>query len=145
MNAQVRTMRMGITILLAAYWLALFVATHIPRVPQELTLPGGDKWQHFVAYAGLAFLLAFRQSFGALLTWKRAAAVVGIVALYGVVDELSQIPVGRHADLLDWLADVIGASGGTALLAGLRGAISRLAPRQRRCAASDPPGHAGSL
>jgi VanZ family protein len=131
MNSQVKTVRWGLTFLVIAYWLAMFVATHIPHVPQALTLPGGDKSQHLIAYAGLAFLVAFRQSFGNSLSWKRVGAVFGIVVLYGVIDELTQIPVGRTADIYDWFADVAGAIGGLGLLAALRAALSRFAESRR--------------
>lgn len=131
MTSQTRTVRKGLTILVGAYWLALFVATHLPRVPRELELPGGDKSQHLVAYAGLAFLLALRQSFGNSLTWKRAGALIGIVVLYGGIDELTQIPVGRTADIRDWFADAAGAVGGLALFAALRACLDRLAESRR--------------
>jgi VanZ family protein len=123
MNPQVKIIRRAFTILLIAYWLAIFVGTHIPRVPQGLKLPGGDKGQHLVAYAGLAFLIAFRQSFGNSLGWKRAAAVFFVVALYGAFDEVSQIPVGRDADVYDWFADLAGAVIGLTLLAALKAVL----------------------
>ena len=131
MNPQIKTVRKGLTIVVAAWWLAMFVATHIPRVPQELSLPGGDKSQHLIAYAGLAFLVALRLSFGNHLGWKRAATIFGIVAFYGVLDELTQIPVGRTADFYDWIADVTGAVSGLAILAVLRAVQSRLAESRR--------------
>ncbi len=132
MNSQLKTVRRGLAILLIAYWLAMFVATHVPRVPRELSLmPGGDKSQHLIAYAGLAFLIGSRQSFGDSLGRKRALFVFGIVALYGVIDELTQIPVGRTADVYDWLADVTGAVVGLGLLAALRAALSRRAESRR--------------
>ena len=134
MTSQVKTVRWGLTILLLTYWLAMFVGTHVPRVPQELSLPGGDKGQHLVAYAGLAFLIAFRQSLGNVLGWKRIAAIFGVVALYGVVDELTQIPVGRTADLYDWFADVSGAVGGLLLLAALRTMLGRFRESRRGAA-----------
>jgi VanZ family protein len=111
--------------LLIAYWLAMFIGTHIPLDPQALKLPGSDKTWHLVAYAGLAFLIALRHSFGGSMRWKQAAAVFGIVALYGVFDELSQIPVGRHADVFDWFSDVAGAVGGLALIAALKFVLER--------------------
>lgn len=131
MNPQMKTVRKGLTILVIGWWAAMFVATHIPRVPQELSLPGGDKSQHLIAYAGLAFLIALRLSIGSSLGWKRAAAVFGIVAVYGVIDELTQIPVGRTADVYDWIADVTGAVAGLGILAVLRTAQNRLAESRR--------------
>lgn len=120
MKTPANMMRTGLTILVAGYWLALFVATHIPHVPAALTMPGSDKWQHFTAYAGLALLLAARQSLGRFLTWKLAARIVGFVSLYGIFDELSQIPVGRDAELWDWYADVMGACSGVAMFTAFR-------------------------
>jgi VanZ family protein len=132
MNSRLKTVRRGLAVLLIAYWLAMFVATHVPRVPQQLSLmPGGDKSQHLIAYAGLAFLIGIRQSVGDSLGRKRAMFVFGIVALYGVIDELTQIPVGRTADVNDWLADVTGAGAGLGLLTALRATLSRRAESRR--------------
>ena len=64
MSNRVKLMRTGLTILLAGYWLALFVSTHLPQVPVALAMPGADKWEHLAAYAVLAFLLAGRRYFG---------------------------------------------------------------------------------
>src|SRR5579872_7274509 len=55
MSNQVKMMRTGLTILVAIYWLALFVATHLPHVPAALAAPGVDKWEHLIAYGTLAF------------------------------------------------------------------------------------------
>jgi VanZ family protein len=114
---EARTIQKGLTFLVAGYWLALFVGTHIPRVPRALQMPGADKWQHTLAYAGLAFLLAARRSFGKPLTWTRVLAVAGIVIAYGAVDELTQIPVGRDAEFMDWLADSLGTLLGVGVFA----------------------------
>jgi VanZ family protein len=118
-------MRMGLTIALVGYWLALFVGTHIPRIPKPLEMPGGDKWQHFAAYAGLAFLLAACRSFRKPLTWRLALSVAAIVIGYGIVDELTQIPVGRDAEFNDWLADSVGTGIGIGLLAVWNGIFTR--------------------
>lgn len=38
-----------------------------------------------------------------------------VAACYGAVDELGQIPIpGRHADIWDWVADMLGAVAGLA-------------------------------
>jgi VanZ family protein len=93
----------------AGYWLVIFGGTHIPGNP----LPGGghrDKVAHFCAYAGLAFLLC-----GSVACFRRMrpgyyAAILGLIAVYGIVDELTQLLVPhRTADPLDWLADMSGA------------------------------------
>ena len=100
-------------LLLAIYWLLLTTATHlpIPRLPRGMN----DKLLHFLAFGGLGFLAAatwaqFRpagkRNWGGLLT---------AVAVYGIIDELLQIPVGRSADIADWYADLIGATLGIAV------------------------------
>jgi VanZ family protein len=118
--ADVRKTRWALTIIVAGYWLALLVGTHMPRVPKALQMPGSDKWQHTTAYAGLAFLLIARRSVGRPLTWKRALGVAGIVILFGALDELTQIPVGRDAEFNDWLADSFGTLVGVGLFAAMR-------------------------
>lgn len=93
----------------AAYWLLLFVGTHIPGNPHDA---GGhwDKLYHFSAYFGLTILLCT-----SMANFRRPgpatyAAIVGLVAAYGVMDELTQMLVpSRTADPLDWLADMSGA------------------------------------
>ena len=93
--------------ILGIYWLAIFFGTHLPQGQGV----GGinDKLLHFGAYAGLAFLLAaalksLRVRHGTLLLPMVVAAV------YGCVDELSQMAVpGRRAEVADWAADVFGA------------------------------------
>lgn len=96
---------------LGIYWVALFVGTHIPL--DEETMPGGsDKLLHFVAYAGLAYLLALWQSVRGPMTAGRYAAALGLLALYAPLDELLQGPVGRDPDIGDCLADWAGACAG---------------------------------
>jgi VanZ family protein len=96
---------------LACYWPAMFVGTHMPLPPGML--PGeSDKLAHFAAYALLTFTLAFWLSTGRRLDSKRSAIVLAVVAAYAAVDELLQIPVGRHADWRDGAADLAGAIAG---------------------------------
>jgi VanZ family protein len=93
----------------AAYWLLLFVGTHAPG---NVINSGGhtDKVYHFSAFFGLTILLC-----GCMANFRRPGpamyvAIVGMVAAYGVFDELTQMLVpNRTADPLDWLADMSGA------------------------------------
>lgn len=124
-------LRKLLTIIVAIYWLALFVATHIPVVPEALKEPGADKWAHSIAYAGLAFLLATRNSTWDRLTWNVATQILLVVGVYGIVDELTQIPVGRNAEMGDWLADLRGASVGLGLVALLQIGVGRISRRTR--------------
>ena len=99
------------TILLSGYWCLLFIATHIPK-PPSIHVQHIDKVFHFLAYAGLAFLLAW-----SLPTIPRHRILNILLAAfiamsYGVIDECLQIPVGRTADFYDWLADSLGAVSG---------------------------------
>jgi VanZ family protein len=120
MALEARTNQKRLTVIVVGYWLALFLGTHVPRIPTALQMPGGDKWQHTVAYAGLACLLAARRSFGKPLTWRLALGVAGVVIVYGAIDELTQIPVGRDAEFKDWLADSLGTLIGLGLFTLVR-------------------------
>ena len=60
----------------------------------------------------------------------RYAAVLPAVALYGVIDEVTQPMVGRTMDGVDWLADIAGAATGLALFFVVRFALKRLAERR---------------
>ncbi len=102
-----------------AYTCMLFISTHI-KLPKN-ALPGGsDKIAHFVAYAGLSFLLLIWISAKRYRHAKEIFIAFCACILFGVFDELLQIPVGRNCELLDWVADVIGASIGVSLFLGLR-------------------------
>ena len=103
-----RWFRRAILALLTVYWITIFVLTHIP--PINLRETGvGDKTAHVVGYFGLGVVLY-------LWLWVRwphrrliGLWVISICMAYGAVDELLQIPVGRHATVGDWIADTVGA------------------------------------
>lgn len=104
---------------LTLYWLAMFIGSHVKLRDAVHVFHIRDKVLHFVAYAGLAFLAAWYQRFRkGSVGWLDLGAILTLVASYGVLDEITQIPVGRTADPLDWLADAAGAVAGlTAFLA----------------------------
>ncbi len=97
---------------LIIYWGILFAATTLPT--QHMPKTGiNDKIEHFLGYFLLTFLLCNTLYFqDKKVTMKKfpVALALGIVAFYGMVDELHQyfIP-GRFCDINDWIADVIGA------------------------------------
>lgn len=94
---------------LVAYWCLIFTLTHIPV--QTAALPRhSDKLAHILMYSGLGFLLAAWFYSRGSRGWRLFVMVTAIASGYGVLDELLQIPVGRHADLFDWLADTIGGT-----------------------------------
>jgi VanZ family protein len=98
-----------------ALWAALIlVLTSIPA-PPDLTagipLLHLDKVVHFLLYAGQGWLVT-----RALRTRRPRsllAALLGI-AVFGAFDEWHQHLFARTPSLVDWIADVIGASVGVA-------------------------------
>lgn len=102
-------------VVLAVYWIALAIATHVPKLP-SVSLQHGDKIAHYVAYALLAIFLSWAWTtrrryvpWGIVFAW-------GTAVLYGAIDELTQIPIpGRYGDWYDWCADSVGALTGIGL------------------------------
>ncbi len=108
-----------VTLILGIYWIALFVATHLPaaHVPNM----GSDKVQHLIAFAGLGVLLNWAIG----LRINRISTQVGIAWLiavaYAAIDEWSQqFVVGRTPDVADALADACGAALGIVMFQLLR-------------------------
>ncbi len=109
------------------YWVAMFVGTHLPQIE----LPGGsviisvDKMLHFSGYFGLAFLLSLQVVSSAASRGKpemhalrtRGFFVLLVIAAYGMFDEWTQLLVGRSCEMLDWLADILGAATGMLIVA----------------------------
>ncbi|MCA9144676.1 MAG: VanZ family protein [Planctomycetaceae bacterium] len=116
-----RTVSLGT---LGVYWLGIFIGTHIPMGVRGLGRIN-DKVLHFGAYAGLAFLLAAALS---TLRVRHGTLLLPLVvaAVYGCVDELSQMAVpGRQAEVADWAADVFGAGVGVFAFALLAIALAK--------------------
>lgn len=105
-------------IALIVYWLGLFLGTHAPITPRSVPTIS-DKLLHFGAYAGLAVLCAANVWIFRPLNFRSLAVIFVVLACYGVVDELLQIPVGRHCDMNDWYADLKGIAVGLAVSFGL--------------------------
>jgi len=95
-------------VLLSGYWVLIFTGTHMPTVPMP-EIKNLDKVQHFLAFLGLAFLLAWSiPGRGNYPRVKMTFAFV-IAVCYGVFDEITQQWVGRTTDILDFAADACGA------------------------------------
>jgi VanZ family protein len=96
--------------LLLIYWLILFTLTHLPKLKLPEMGRHSDKYMHFLAYGGLAFLLAALCSIKWKIGFTMLLRVFLITALYGFLDELSQVPIpGRMGDIQDWAADLMGS------------------------------------
>jgi len=99
----------GVRITLLAYWGLMFLGTHLPKVPVPLEKVS-DKTLHFLAYFGLMLLLTLDSVSRQRLTFLRLCGLLMLCAVYGIVDEILQIPAGRSADVRDWLADMRGVT-----------------------------------
>jgi VanZ family protein len=108
-------------------FVAMFVGTHMPfDVSSEIS--HHDKMVHFWAYMTLSFslLASWDLSMGRLqpiqyfLVWLACTT-------YGAIDEITQIPVGRTGDVVDWLFDAAGIIVGLTLFRVLRPLVYRLA------------------
>lgn len=113
-------------IALGLFWLALIAGTHMP-VNVDLHAPdNGDKVMHFIAYAGLAFLIAIAWQLNAGVLTKRHLFLVWLAtALFGIADEVTQMFVGRDCTLGDWTADALGAAIGVLAFVVLRRVLGR--------------------
>jgi VanZ family protein len=105
--------------------LAMFIGTHMPgRIAPGFSI--SDKLIHASAFMSLTLSL--------LISWELSAGVLQpqhyfavwlFCTLYGVFDEITQIPVGRSCDGLDWLADIGGILVGLILYRLVRPLFSR--------------------
>jgi VanZ family protein len=94
-----------------AVWVGQRPATALPQI--GIRIPFMDKGAHFVMYGVLGALVAS----GLRPAHRRAALVAALVAaVTGGIDEGLQgvLQRGRSPELLDWLADVLGALAGGA-------------------------------
>ena len=95
-----------ITVLLM---LAMFVATHFPVSALPYQVSNVDKLLHCLVYMTLTFsaLTCWELTLGQLCP-QHYFTVWFVGTLYGAFDEITQIPVGRHADVNDWFYDIAG-------------------------------------
>lgn len=121
-------------IALATYGLVLVVSTHVP-LPGEFVESVSDKTLHLSAYGVLGALALSAWILHRGLHWQSLAGVVVGLAIFGALDEVTQPPFGRTADLWDWFADLMGlAVGSCAAIVGWRSWQGRgeSAPAKRR-------------
>jgi VanZ family protein len=111
-----------LSLLMALAWMALlFYLSHQPSLQTPMLFSFQDKVLHAVVYAVLGLLLLAaqpRQAQG--YSWKQVGISVLIASLYGLSDEIHQYFVpGRSSEVLDWMADSIGALLAVSLLTWL--------------------------
>lgn len=118
------------------FWSALIFALVMANMPQP-ALAGavGDKYMHMLAFATLAGLAAFAYPRAHLLL-----LFLGL-ALFGALIEWTQLFIGngRHADLIDWFADILAAGAVLAAIGLMRFLLGMF--RVDRDAPSEPPGN----
>ena len=115
-----------LSLLLAFAWMALlFYLSHQPSLETPMLFSGQDKVVHAAAYGVLGLLLLAAQPLQAQGYSRQQAGIsVLIASLYGLSDEIHQhfIP-GRSSEVLDWVADTVGALIAASLLAWLSRAL----------------------
>jgi len=79
-----------------------------PNPPQMNGVFGWDKAEHFIAYFGLASMASLVIGFRPRLAW----AILGVILLGGAL-EVVQYFAGRDAELMDFVANTLGALAGT--------------------------------
>ena len=120
--------RRPVALVTALLFVAAFVATHLPRhrLPR---LGARDTSLHGIGYFVLGTsLLATFVAWG-LGRRTRGPLLLGALAAYAALDELTQPLVGRDAAWADWTADLLGAA--AALLLGELALLALTALRRR--------------
>jgi len=111
-------------IVLICYWLIMFAGTHWRHVSLESYPQNTDKILHFTGYAGFGFLIALWMSTKRTFGPRDFAGAFAVIFVYAIVDEVTQIPVGRTCDFFDAVADWCGGLAGLAFFL-LVGALRR--------------------
>jgi len=124
-STSVRRMAMFMRVLAVVVLVCMFLGTHMP-VTHVSSISQMDKLFHFGAYLTLTLCL--------LASWELSrggleASHYFIVwlfgTLYGIFDEVTQIPVGRTCDGYDWLADLAGIVVGLILFSIVSSLVTR--------------------
>jgi VanZ family protein len=106
------------------YMAAIFALSSVTvQAPVVAEFPLQDKGLHALEFAVLGFLLAHAtfRTWPDRPTWRLAALAAVIGVAWGVLDELHQALVpGRHAEVLDAVADAVGVVVGVSARIALR-------------------------
>jgi len=115
----------------ACAWMAvIFYASSVPG--DEITIHVWDKLLHLGVYSvlGICFLLATANGRRSQVTVKAAVLAVLLATAYGVTDEFHQnFTPERTPDVMDVLADTLGATVGVTAIGVLRFAYEKGATR----------------
>lgn len=117
-----------LSLLLALGWMTwIFYLSNQPALNVPPLFEHQDKAMHFIAYGLLGiFVLAMMPLPSAGYTTTQAWLSTLVASLYGISDEIHQSFVpGRSPEVLDWVADTVGALCATLLLAHLSRALCR--------------------
>ena len=90
------------------YSIVLVFATHLPNVNTVVRVPGFDKVLHFAAYGCQATLAIGVLCVAGRASLRNIIILVGALALFGGLDEITQPIFRRQAEFLDWVADCVG-------------------------------------
>ena len=100
----------------AGMWVLVVIWTSLAPLDPDATplLPISDKWLHALAYAVLGFLVTLA------MRTRRPVLVMCSIIVLGLALEIVQGQTGyRTYDLIDLLADAVGAFGGILAATGL--------------------------
>ncbi|MBT7727594.1 MAG: VanZ family protein [Planctomycetaceae bacterium] len=90
------------------YSIALVFATHLPNVNTIVRIHGFDKVLHCAAYGCQAALAIGVLCVTGRASFRNIIILVGALACFGGLDEITQPRFGRQAEFLDWVADCVG-------------------------------------
>ena len=97
---------------------AILILSLLPKAPNPISrIPYADKLEHIAAYILLAFLLTLNIAAKMKRKLYTILSAAAICILYGAIIEFLQQYTGRSAELLDLIADLVGAGAGAALAA----------------------------
>lgn len=101
-----RRRRIILAVLIVA-WLGALTASHLP--PGDLPeLPSSDTTLHLGGFGLLSVLFLVTLAAFGLAGIARPLVAVGVLALYAMLDEMTQPIFHRTCDIADWLADMGG-------------------------------------
>ncbi|MFR9546635.1 MAG: VanZ family protein [Rikenellaceae bacterium] len=121
-------LRVAMVVATIFYWVVISTLSLVSfsnDIP-EIKIPYIDKIVHFLFYIGLNFLLLTTLFVMNKDSWRYIIGVTLVAILYGVVIELIQPLTGRSCEVLDIVANSMGAISGVLLFIPIRRLIKSL-------------------